>query len=134
MKKVLLMLFTVGLVFSASAQIHGIPRSVRVIAPRVTVIGGYSPYMGLGYGYGYNPYFGYNPFYGPRMYRTSRPTKLDLQIEDITNDYKDRIWSVRHDKNLSSKERRTEVHELKHERDAAIIDAKRNYYKADYKS
>ncbi len=129
------MLFTVGIVFSASAQIHGGVRGpVRVVVPRVTVIGGYAPYLGLGYGYGYNPYFGYNPFYGPRMYHSARSTKLDLQIEDIKNDYKDRIWSAKHDKNLPRSERRAKVHELKHERDSAIIDAKRNYYKTDYKS
>ncbi len=134
MKKLLLMLFTAGIVFSASAQIHGIPRPVRVIAPRVTIVGGYAPYLGLGLGYGYNPYFGYNPFYGPYLYRSSRPTKLDLQIEDIKNDYKERIWSAKHDENMSRKERRRQVHELKHERDTAIIDARRNYHKSDYKS
>lgn len=137
MKKLVLMLITVGLVFSASAQIHAGARR-PVIVPRVAIIGGYSPYSFyspyapyLGYGYG----FGYNPFYGnPGMYHSSRPTKLDLQVEDINNDYKDRIWSVKHDKSLSRSERKAKVHELKHERDSAVIDAKRNYYKTDYKS
>lgn len=126
------MLFSVGIVFSASAQIHGGGRRpVRVVVPRVTVIGGYAPYLGYGYGYGlgYSPYFGYNPFYNPGMYRSGRATKLDLQVEDIKNDYKDRIWSARHDKELSRSDRRAKVHELKHERDSAVIDAKRNYYK-----
>ena len=52
--------------------------------------GGYHPY--------YRPYW-YDPFYRPyRAYRYDyyRPTKLDLQIEDIKNDYDDKIWSVRH--------------------------------------
>lgn len=140
MKKLLLMLLTVGVVFSASAQLpRGGKAPVRVIAPRVTVIGGYNPYIGgLGYGYGYrygfNPYFGYNPFFGPRVYQAPRPTKLDLQIADIRNDFQDRIASVRQDKSLPRSERKAKVRELKHDRESAIINAKRNYYKTDYNS
>ncbi len=131
MKKLLVILFALGFGFGASAQYHGgghIAVAPRVIRPRV-IIGGYAPitpYLGYGFGSGYNPYFGYP--YGP-SYRSSRPTKLDLQIEDIKNDYKDRIWSAKHDDSLSRKDRKAKVHELKHERDDAIIDAKRNYYK-----
>src|ERR1700712_344975 len=114
MKKLVLMLFTVGIVLSASAQ-HGIVRGVggRIYAPRVTVIGGYAPYYGLGYGLGYG--FGYNPFYGPGYYPygSQRSSKLEMQVEDIKLDYKDRIWSAKHDKNISRKERREKVHELK---------------------
>jgi len=135
MKKIVLMLLTVGLVFSASAQIHGGGRgSVRIIAPRVTIIGGYATFTEYRYGYAYNPYFGYNPWYSSRMYHSVRSIKLDLQIEDINNDYQDRIWSAKHAKDLSRSDRRTKVHELKHERDSAIIDAKRNDYKTAYKS
>jgi len=135
MKKIVLMLLTVGLVFSASAQIHGGGRgSVRIIAPRVTIIGGYAPFTGYRYGYAYNPYFGYNPWCNSRMYHPERSIKLELQIEDINNDYQDRIWSAKHAKDLSRSDRRTKVHELKHERDSAIIDAKRNDYKTAYKS
>lgn len=68
------------------------------------------------------------------MYHPERSIKLELQIEDINNDYQDRIWSAKHTKDLSRGERRVKVHELKHDRDSAIIDAKRNYYKTDYKS
>jgi len=68
------------------------------------------------------------------MYHSVRSIKLDLQIEDINNDYQDRIWSAKHAKDLSRSDRRTKVHELKHERDSAIIDAKRNDYKTAYKS
>ena len=41
---------------------------------------------------------------------------IRFEIEDIRNDYKDRIWSARHDESLSRKERRQKVHELKAER------------------
>jgi hypothetical protein len=136
MKKILLMLFTVGLVLSASAQhggIRGGHGGVRIVSPRISVIGGYGPYLGYGYGFGYNPFYGY-PGYYPGMYRSGRSSKLDLQVEDIKLDYKDRIWSARHDTDLSRKERRVKVHELKHERDDAVINAKRNYYKTGYNS
>jgi hypothetical protein len=58
-----------------------------------------------------------------------------MKIEDIKTDYKDRIWSARHDETLNSKERKAEVHRLKNERDQAIQDLKLNYYKkpSDYK-
>jgi hypothetical protein len=130
MKQLFIMMVSLGLAFGAAAQGHPRVGAVRVVRPRVAIVGAYAPFYpayGLGYGYG----FGYNPFYGygySPFYRPYRPSKLDLQIEDIRNDYQDRIWSVRNDKDLSRKERRQKVHELKHERDAAIIDAKRNYY------
>ena len=139
MKKLVVILFAFGLASGASAQFHGgghIAVAPRIVAPRVIIGGGYapfSPYLGYGYGFGYNPYFG-SP-YGS-SYRSSRPTKLDLQVEDIKNDYKERIWSAKHDSSLARKDRKAKVHELKHERDAAVIDAKRNYYKtrSDYRS
>ena len=139
MKKLLIILFSLGIGFGASAQ-HGghiAGGGVHYSRPRIIIGGGaylpLSPYMG--YGFGYNPLFGYGYPYN-QGYRSSRPTKLDLQIEDIKNDYKDRIWSAKHDDTLSRKERKAKVHELKHERDDAITDAKRNYYKtkSDYKS
>ena len=138
MKKIMLvMLLFLGLGFGASAQVHGRGGGGKVyVRPRVTIIGGgygYSPYLPygpyLGYGFGFNPYYTY-----PGMYHSYRPSKLSLQIEDIKNDYKDRIWSAKHDKDLSRRERRAKVQELKHERDGAIIDAKRNYYKTDVKA
>jgi hypothetical protein len=122
MKKLLIILLSVGLAFGASAQGHG---GVRYIRPRVTIIGGYAPlypYYGFGYGFGY-PFYAYPPYYA------SRPSKLDMQIEDIRNDYNDRISSVKHDDSLSKQDRKAKVKELKHERDAAIDNAKKNYYK-----
>lgn len=125
MKKLFIILFSFGLALGASAQRHGGGGGVhRVIRPHVTVIGGYAPfYPYYGLGYGFSPFYPYPPVYA------NRPSRLELQIEDIKNDYKDQIWSARHDDSLSRKERKAKVHELKHDRDAAIIDARKNYYK-----
>ncbi len=123
MKKLLAILFAAGLAFNASAQkFHpGRPhyRSSRVVVS-AGVYAPFYPYYGY---YGY-PYYAY-PFYG----YTERPTKLELKIEDIKNDFQDKIWSARHNKNLNGKERRKIIHSLKHERDREIIEAKRDYYK-----
>ncbi len=128
MKKLMVIVVALGLAMGASAQHgRGFGGGHAYFAPRVSVgVGlGYSPfyyspfgYYPFGYPYGYN---GYN--------RSYRPSKLQVQIEDIKNDYSDKIWSAKHDTNLSRKERRREVHELKSERDQAINDAKRSYYK-----
>ena len=129
MKKVLIILFSVGLALGASAQRHGRTSGVHYSRPHVVIVGGYAPfypYYGYGYGFGYNPFFGY-----PTAYRPYRPSKLDLQTEEIRNDYQDKIWSVRHDKSLSRQERKAKVHELKHERNDAILEAKKVYYKTD---
>jgi hypothetical protein len=127
MKTALIVICALGLTLSASAQ-----KVVRVAPhPRTHVSVG----VGLGYGYGYYPYapYWYNPWYAyPPGYGygyRSRPTKLDLQIQDINNDYKDKIWSARHDESLSRKQRRQEVHDLKHQRDNEILQAKKDYYK-----
>jgi hypothetical protein len=132
MKKIMIIAFAVTLAMGATAQRFGHGGGGRgggrvfIAPPRVSVGIGYSPYLYSPFGYapfGYNPYgfnnYGYN----------HRPSKLDLQIEDIKNDYEDKIWSAKHDDNLSRKERRKVVHQLRAERDQAITDAKRNYYK-----
>jgi hypothetical protein len=114
MKKLLIMLIAITMAVGAYAQ-H---------SHRVVVVGaGFGPY--------YNPYY---PYYGyaypyPRYALGHRPTKLDLKIEDIQNDYKQRIWAAKHDTTLPHKERRREVRQLKHDRDQAISDAKHNYYR-----
>lgn len=125
MKKLLVILLTFGLVSSASAQFHG--RGGGHFGGHTTVVvgGGYSPfyssglYFGLPWGY---PGYGYDYGYG-------RPSKLDMQIEDIKHDYADRIASVKMDKSVPRKERRRNIRQLKKERDDAVYDAKRNYYK-----
>jgi hypothetical protein len=123
MKKLLIILFSIGLAVGASAQ-HRVVGG-HFVRPRVTIIGGYAPvypYYSMGYGFGY-PFYNYPPYYTPQ------PSKLDLEIEDIKNDYNDRIWSVKHDDALAKADKKAKVRELKHERDMAVEDAKRNYYK-----
>lgn len=118
MKKLIIVLIALTMTVGAYAQ-HGAYHS------HVVVVGGgfrpyYNPYYPYAYGIGYPyPYYGYG----------HRPTKLDLKIEDIQNDYKQRIWAAKHDKSLSHKERRQQVHQLKNDRDQAISDAKHNYYR-----
>lgn len=128
MKKLLIVLFlAVGLISGASAQRgHVYSHGGVYVRPRVIVgVGAYAPFYPYGYGFG----FGY-PFYPYSAYGYGyRPSKLDLQIEDIKNDYADKIWSVKEDQSLTRKERRQKVHELKKERDQEIIDTKKNYYK-----
>lgn len=114
-------MLSLGLALGASAQ-HFVGRGGGGYygGPRVSVGFGYSPF--------YSPFyypFGYPYGYGYR----NRPSKLDMQIQDIKNDYNDKIWSVKHDKTLTGKDRRHQVHLLKQERDHDIDDAKLNYYK-----
>ena len=123
-----------GLVLGASAQkvIRGGGVRGGYYAPRPRVSVG----VGLGYGFGYSPFYspfgyGYPYGYGPYGYgynRSSRPSRLDLQVEDIKLDYADRIKSVRADESLTRKERRHEISGLKIERDKAVVQAKKDYY------
>ena len=125
MKRLLVILLSLAFVTGASAQGHGGTTGYHYVRPHVTVVyGAYAPFYPY-YGFGYSP-FGY-PYYAPYGY--SRPSKLTLQIEDIKNDYRDKIWSAKHDKSLSKEQRKEKVRELKHERDQVIEDKKRNYYK-----
>lgn len=118
MKKILIVIAMLALVFSVSAQKFYTGRYYS--RPRVVVTTGiYSPF----YPYGY-PFYPY-----PYSVYPAIPTRLELKIEKIRNDYNDKIWSARHDKTLGRKERNATVHELKHERDQAVLDAKSNYYK-----
>ncbi|MDR6337847.1 hypothetical protein HNQ91_000869 [Filimonas zeae] len=130
MKKILAILLALAMVSGVSAQRHGggFRGGYRGGGTRVIVsAGGFYPFgayygfgmpFGYGYPYGY-PYGGY----------TQRPSKLDLQIEDIKHDYADKIASARADDGLSRKERRNEVKALKRERDNTILQAKKSYYK-----
>lgn len=120
MKKLFVILLSMVIVLGASAQgkyrghVHYYRPRTRVI---VGVGGGYYPWYPYNYGYWGNPMGYYN-----------RPSRLELKLEDIRADYKDRIWSARHDDKLSRSERKKEVHRLKAERDATIRDAERNYH------
>jgi hypothetical protein len=130
MKKLFVIMISLALALGASAQrFHG-GGGYHYGGPRVSVgIGAYAPFY-PSYGF-YSPYYGYpRPYgYGSGYGYNSRPSKLSLKVEDIKNDYNDRIWSAKHDTSLSRKERKKLVHELRHERDDAVNDAKRNYYK-----
>ncbi|MES1220862.1 MAG: hypothetical protein ABUT20_35505 [Bacteroidota bacterium] len=121
MKKIMIIMLSLGLAVGASAQrfSHG---GVYYSRPRVIVTGGfYAPFYPF-----YSPfYYPYPGYYGYGY----RPTKLDMQIHDIKADYADRIYSVKQDKSLTRKERRQKIHDLRVQRDNEIDNAKRNYYK-----
>jgi hypothetical protein len=119
MKKIFVMLLSSAIVIAASAQKRVGTHYYRYYRPRTSIVvsGGYYPYYPMYYDYG---------FWGQSYYH--RPTKLTLEIEDIQSDYKDRIWSARHDDRLTKRERKQKIRELKSERDLAIRDAERNYH------
>jgi hypothetical protein len=122
MKKLIVILLSMIIVAGASAQ-HRYIAGGHYYRPRSTVVvsGGYYPYYSL-YPYDYG-YWGYRPYY-------YRPSRLALEIQDIQSDYRDRMWSVRHDNQLSKRERKMKIHQLKSQREDAIRDAERNYYKS----
>jgi len=79
-----------------------------------------SPYYG--YGYGYSPYWGWSNTV------PVQETQADLAVQEVRNDFGYQIANVRHDKSLSKAERKARIRQLRHERDQAIIEAKRKYY------
>jgi hypothetical protein len=125
MKKLFIILLTLGVAVGANAQHRVFHGGYYRPAPRV-VIGAYGPFYGYGfYSPFYNPWFGYP---GYPVYR-HKPTKLEQEIADIRADYEDKIWSAKQD--LKGKAKRQEVRALKHERDQKIAEAERDYYKKD---
>jgi hypothetical protein len=134
MKKLMMIMLSLGLVLGAVAQSghrgavihHGGTYYVR---PRVSIGLGYYPFFGT-YGY-YSPFlwYPYGPYFYPYYGTHARPSKLEMNIQDIKNDYADRIYSVKHDSRLTHKERRQKVRELKQERERAIQDEIMNYHK-----
>ena len=60
------------------------------------------------------------------------PSELDLQIKEIKNDYKQRIWEAKHDKAIPKSERRKNARQLEHDEDQQIINAQRDYYNQRY--
>jgi hypothetical protein len=118
MKKLLIIGLALAMTVGVSAQkgrggFHSRPRT----------------YVVVGGGFGYSPFYSpfYNPYY-PGYYGYHRPSKLEMQIDDIKSDYNDRIWSAKHDTNIPRRQRRKEVHELRHQRDEAVRAAERNYH------
>ena len=129
MKKLLILLFALGVTGAAMAQrghvVVSRPAYSYYHAPRVVIgMGAYAPFY---YGFGMGPWFGY-PYPYPYAYGY-RPSRMDMKIEDIRSDYRDKIRSAKSDDALTKSERKAKVHELKQERDQAINDLKKNYYK-----
>ena len=118
MKKISIVLFSIIIALSASAQKRVVVHPVVPVGPRIVYYHSY-----------WHPYLGFNYWYDRPAYYYYHPTKLERQITDIENEYSDRIYSVRQDDSLTHHERRVKIHELRHERDQAVNDAKRNYYK-----
>ena len=125
MKKLFVIVLSMVIVATASAQMKGgghyYKGGGRYYHPHTRII------VGLGAGY-YSPYY-YPFYYPPYDYGYRRPSRLELKIEDIRADYQDRIYSVRHDKSMSKSERKATIRQLKSDRELAIHDAQRNYYK-----
>jgi hypothetical protein len=128
MKKMIILLMVVFLSSGAFAQ-------RKVIVHRVPVTRVYVSPFSYGIGFGY-PYFGYPPFYGfgypypyPAYRYRSIPYELNLQIEQIQNEYKGKILDVRKDKSISGKQRRQEIRTLKNQRDQDITSAKMNFHR-----
>ena len=96
-------------------------RPVKVIVARPY---GYYPSR-FGYNPFYSPFYGYNSFYySPYAFQPS-PSKLDLEIEQINNDYHHEIADVRHDATLSKAERKQKIRDLRHEKENSVIEAKK---------
>ena len=124
MKYVLAVLLLVVVGYGASAQ-H--KRGGRLIVhPRVGIGSHFGNGNNLGYGYGYNPFY---PNRYNNNYYYSRPSKLDLQIRDIENEYRDKKASVKLDKTLTRKQRREIFRALGREKERVVLEARRNYYK-----
>ncbi len=121
MKKISIVLFSVFLALGASAQKKVVVRPVVPAGPRIVYYSRpyWNPYLYGGFGY---------PWYGRPVYY-DRPTRLERKIQDIENEYSDRIRSVRADDDLHGPERRAKIRELRQERGQAIDDLKKNYYK-----
>ena len=143
-KKLFIILFSLGLAAGASAQKGG--HAFAGGGFRGGYYGGrayYAPaYVGVGYGYGYGLGWGlgwgypgwYGPWYSPYAYppyyygRGPMPSQLNEQIDGIKSDYKQQIKDVKHDKSLPKAEREQRINQLEQQRDAAVTQARHDYY------
>lgn len=129
MKRILFILIAMGTVFYASAQRGHKGGHVVRVRPPIVVGGGaffspfYSPWrMGWGPGF-YSPYY---PMY------SSRPSKLDMKIEDIKDEYQDLIKATRKDKSIDNKELKQIISDLKKDREEDIKQARKDYYESAF--
>jgi hypothetical protein len=157
MKKLFILLFSLGLAYGASAQrgfaghgyagggFHGVYHAApRYYAPRVH----YAPafYGGLGWGWGWGLGFGWGipGWYGPWGYpmayppyyygRGVMPQALEVQIDGIKSDYKAQIKDVKHDRALSHDEKKAKINDLESQRDAAITQARHDFYNREMRN
>jgi hypothetical protein len=139
MKKLFILLFSLGLAFGASAQrgghayvgggFHGGYYAPHYYAPAYVGVG-YGWGWGLGLGWGYPGWYGpwYAP-YPPYYYgRGPMPPALNEEIDGIKSDYKAQIKDVKHDKALSHSDKAAKINQLEQQRDAAITEARHDFY------
>ena len=119
MKRALIICLALVFTVAANAQKYRSRSHYRQPVVRTNIIVG---------GTGYYPYASpYRPV--PRTIIRTRPTRLEKEVANIKADYKDKIWSAKHDKSIPKSERKREVHDLKVERDKAIRDAEYSYHR-----
>ena len=134
MKKILIIAVASIITLTTSAQriSHGSGMHSFAHATRVYIVPSVGLGLGYGYGYGYPfmgypflgyPFMGYPPYYG---YRRS-PAQLNMQIQEIKNEYHDKIKATRKDKSISKTERKQQIRNLKSEKDKEILNATMDY-------
>jgi hypothetical protein len=149
MKTLFIILFSLGLAYGASAQrgfsghgyVGGGGGFHGVYHPYYGPRGYYAPaYYGWGWGagLGWGLGWGVPGWYGPWMYpygyppyyygRGQMPPALEDQIDGIKSDYKAQTKDVKHDKALSHSDRQAKINDLEKQRDAAITQARHDFY------
>lgn len=138
MKPVLVILLMLGLATSVDAQTKvrgGTPIRTRVILA-APIVPAWSFGFGLGAGR-FSPFYSsfYSPFNDPfndPYYRrpvgqSLVPDELQVTLDEIENDYDYQIARTRDDEKLKGKERRQKLRELKYDREAALIKARKSF-------
>ena len=134
MKKILIIAVASIITLTTSAQriSHGSGMHSFAHARRVYIVPSVGLGLGYGYGYGYPfmgypflgyPFMGYPPYYGYRRV----PAQLNMQIQEIKNEYHDKIKATRKDKSISKTERKQQIRNLKSEKDKEILNATMDY-------
>ena len=139
-KRLFILLFSLGLAYGASAQrgghayvgggFHGGYYAPHYYYAPAYVGVGYGLGWGFGLGWGYPGWYGpwYAP-YPPYYYgRGPMPPALNEQIDGIKSDYKAQIKDVKHDKALTHSDKEKKINQLEQQRDAAITQARHDFY------